>query len=90
MSPGSAAATPTMPPVPLLKSLTKKLSPPSVRLSPFMKPPCVDVAIWTSPRVIAMAPASTRTLPPAGRVISPKANAGPELMSTCTGCSFER
>ena len=26
-----------------------------------MKPPCVEVAIWTSPRVIAMAPASTRT-----------------------------
>ena len=83
MSPGRAAATPTMPPVAELKSLTKKLSPPRLRLRPFMKPPCVDVAIWMSPLVIAMAPASTRTAPPAGRVISPKANAGPELMSTC-------
>ena len=33
------------PPVAELKSLTKKLSPPRVRLRPFMKPPCVDVAI---------------------------------------------
>jgi hypothetical protein len=55
---------------------------PSERLSPFMKPPCVDVVICTSPRVMAIAPASTRTLPPGGSVISPNANAGPELMST--------
>ena len=52
-----------------------------------MKPPCVDVAICTSPRVIAIAPASTRTAPPGGSVISPKANAGPELMSTCMRAS---
>jgi hypothetical protein len=43
----------------------------------------VDVVIATSPRVIAIAPASTRTLLPGARVISPKANAGPELISVC-------
>src|SRR5690242_8991350 len=37
----------------------------------------------TSPRVIPIAPASTRTVPPGGSWISPKAKAGPEWMSTC-------
>ncbi len=87
MSPGSAGATATTPPRGDVKSLTKKLSPPSDLFNPFMNPPCVDVEISMSPRVMAMAPASTRTAPPGGRVISPNANAGPELMSTsmCSG-----
>ena len=59
----------TTPPLAEVKPLTKKLSPPKLRLRPFMKPPCVDVAMLTSPRVIAIAPASARTLSPAGKVI---------------------
>ena len=39
--PAGRRPPPTIPPVAELKSLTKKLSPPSERLSPFMKPPCV-------------------------------------------------
>jgi len=82
MSPGRTAATPTTPPCPDEKSLTKKLSPPSDLRRPFMNPPRVEVDICMSPRVIAMAPASTRTAPPAGKVISPSANEGPDWMST--------
>src|SRR5215204_2142185 len=80
---GSGPATATRPPACEVKSLTKKVSPPSERRSPLRRPPRVDVVIPTSPRVIAIAPASTRTLLPGGSVISPKANAGPELISVC-------
>src|SRR5215204_28521 len=66
MSPGSGPATATRPPVCEVKSLTKKVSPPSERRSPLRRPPRVDVVIATSPRVIAIAPASTRTLLPGG------------------------
>ena len=83
ISPGSGAATATRPPACEVKSLTKKLSPPSERRNPLRKPPRVDVVIATSPRVIAIAPASTRTLLPGASAISPKANAGPELISVC-------
>lgn len=77
-SPGSVPVTPTTPPRSLLKSLTKKLDPPRERQRPFRKPPRVDVVMKTSPRIIAIA--STQTDPPAGILISAKANAGPQLI----------
>ena len=82
MSPGRAGATPTVPPRCDEKSLTKKLSPPMDRRMPFMKPPRVDVVISTTPRVMAIAPASTRTEPPAGTAILANANEGPQLIAT--------
>ena len=79
-SPGSAAETPTTPPRWLVKSLTKS-SHPERALEALREAALGGGLDFDVARVMAIPPASTRTAPPGGSVTSPKANAGPALIS---------
>ena len=84
MSPGRVGATVSSPPCGARNVLMKKLSPPSTdRFRPAITPPCALVSISTPPDMLVIAPASALISPPAGIAITPIANAGLNLMSTC-------